>query len=372
MTLSPPRILIAGGGTGGHAVPALAIAEAILRREPRSEIRFLGTQRGVESRLVATAGFRFETISVIALRRRIHPDLIRFPLILLKGFMDSMRSILSFKPDAVVCTGGYASGPVGIAAIAAGRPLILHESNVLPGITVRTLSHGSRVVFLGTERASRLVGGRERVAVGSPLREAALKGDAKKRAPEDGPHSLLIIGGSQGSRAINLAVESALPELMKLNVRIVWQTGYLDIERVEEAAKAWRGRITVAPFIDDVSSAYLNANLAVTRAGAMTIAELNQFGLPSILIPLATSSENHQELNAREGERAGWAKMILQRNLDGRILTDTIAALIGEPARLKAMQERSRSLAVPDAADKIVDFLVERGILKVQQRVRAR
>ena len=364
-----PRLLIAGGGTGGHAVPALAIAEAVREVNGDSEILFIGTERGVESRIVPKAGFELEQISVISLSRTLNASLIRFPFVLAKGFIESMMIVRRFRPDLTLCTGGYVSGPVGLASALQGVPLVVHDSNVLPGITLRILSRAASLVLVGFEQARRKMGGRFQKVVGNPTRlvkrnvsvedARILFGLAPDRT------TLLVVGGSQGARSINHAVRDALPALTEAGIQVLWQTGRLDSESMAEAAEPYGRQVAVMPFIDEMTSAYRAADLAVTRAGAMTLTELNLYAIPGILVPLATSSENHQEVNARSMEREGWARMVLQRELDGAILQSTVLGLLEDPNGLSAMAKRSGERDAGDAAGRIVKELTDRKLLRL-------
>jgi UDP-N-acetylglucosamine--N-acetylmuramyl-(pentapeptide) pyrophosphoryl-undecaprenol N-acetylglucosamine transferase len=364
-----PRLLIAGGGTGGHAVPALAIAEAVREVNGDSEILFIGTERGVESRIVPKAGFELEQISVISLSRTLNASLIRFPFVLAKGFIESMMIVRRFRPDLTLCTGGYVSGPVGLASALQGVPLVVHDSNVLPGITLRILSRATSLVLVGFEQARRKMGGRFQKVVGNPTRlvkrnvsvedARILFGLAPDRT------TLLVVGGSQGARSINHAVRDALPALTEAGIQVLWQTGRLDSESMAEAAEPYGRQVAVMPFIDEMTSAYRAADLAVTRAGAMTLTELNLYAIPGILVPLATSSENHQEVNARSMEREGWARMVLQRELDGAILQSTVLGLLEDPNGLAAMAKRSGERDAGDAAGRIVKELTDRKLLRL-------
>ena len=362
------RLLFAGGGTGGHVVPALAVAEAVSRRYPDAEIRFVGTARGVEARLVPRSGYPLETIPVIGLRRQLHPDLLRFPWMLARGICRSVRIVAAHRPRVVICTGGYASGPIGLAARLFGVPLVLHEQNSFPGITVRVLSRAAAQVHLAFEGAARWTGGGERLVVGNPTRGGWARvdrGDARGRfgLQPDRP-TLVVVGGSQGARGINLALADALPALMEAGLQVLWQAGRLDFETASAAAAAWPDRVVVSAFIDDMAAAYSAADLALTRAGGMTLAELTRLGVPALLVPLPTAAENHQEYNARALVRAGAARMALQSDLDGPGLEAAVLGLMGDSEALKAMALRSLALAAPEAADRIVDGMERAGLLR--------
>ena len=366
--MADTRLLMAVTRTGGHTVPALAIAEVIRRRHPGVEIRFAGTAEGVESRLVPRSGFALDAIPVIGLSRSLHSDLLKFPLMLMKGMLRSISLVWSYRPDLVFCTGGYVSGPVGLSASVLGVPLVLHEQNDFPGITIRALSRLATQVFLAFEGARRRIGGRLRCVVGNPTRgDWAEVSRAEARSPfglAADRMTLMVVGGSQGARGINGAVESALPALIGQGFQVLWQTGRLDHAAASAAASRWPGRVVAIEFIDDMNAAYRAADLALTRAGAMTLAELTLMGVPAILVPLPTASEGHQEHNARAMERSGAGRLLLQSDLDGASLSRLVAAMAADSDKLEEMAEKSRGLAVPDAADRIVDELERVGLLK--------
>jgi UDP-N-acetylglucosamine--N-acetylmuramyl-(pentapeptide) pyrophosphoryl-undecaprenol N-acetylglucosamine transferase len=355
-----PRLLMAGGGSGGHAIPALAVAEVLKIRHPDSNVLFVGTSRGVESRVIPAAGFALRTIPVIGLKRALHPDLLRFPLVLLRGLVEALRTVLEFRPDLVMCTGGFVSGPVGFAAWLCGRPLLLHESNLLPGLTIRLLSRFADGVLFGLAGAERKTGGRFKLVVGNPVRSGVADLSSAEARTRFGMASdrqtLLVIGGSQGARSINLAIEAALADLVSAGWQVLWQTGKLDRERAERVS-ASLAEVTVAEFIDEMPAAYRSADLALTRSGAMTLTELRLNALPAILVPLATSAENHQEVNARAMEREGWARVILQRELNGPQLVAVVGSLTEDSERLMQMSEVSGSVRVGGAAERIVDVM---------------
>lgn len=369
--MRPPRFLIVGGGSGGHATPALAIAEALSARWPESRFLFLGTQRGAEARMVPSAGFELQSISVIGLKRQLHPDLVRFPFALALGCLEAVASASVFDPDLTVCTGGFVSGPAGIAASLVGCPMVLHDSNHLPGLTVRVLSHFAERTFLGQQVAKRKVGGRIRKPVGNPIRKPPMqvdKDEARRRLGlAEATATLLITGGSLGSRAINRGVEAALPALRKLHLQVLWQSGSIDEAWVAEVVASWEGRVKAVPFIDEMPLAYRAADLAVTRSGAITLTELSLYGVPAILIPLPTASEGHQEVNARAMERAGAARMLLQRDLDGPSLGKLVETLLGDRQTLEKMSQASRGQTTLDAAQRIVEDLAELVELRVRR-----
>ncbi len=364
----PTRVLVAGGGTGGHVFPALAIAEAIRRHDSGVEIRFSGTAGGLEARAVPQAGYLLEFIEVTGLKRGLHPDLFKFPLMLLRGILSSLILVIRFRPHVVICTGGYVSGPVGISAWIWGCPLVLQEQNSLPGITTRVLSRVSRQIFLAYEEAVPRVGGRERLIVGNPTRpglDRIGRAEARSRFGLDPERpTLFVMGGSQGAAGINLAVGDALEQLVAKDLQVLWQSGSLHYEQAISAAAAWQSRVRVEPFIQNISDAYSAADLVIARSGASSISELNLLGVPSILVPLPTSAENHQAFNARVQVDSGAAAMIPESRLSGERLANEVFDLIDDRERLKAMAANSLSLAKPDAAGRIRAAMEGAGLLQ--------
>ena len=361
------RVLMAGGGTGGHAFPAIAIADEIRRRSD-ADIRFVGTRRGVEMRAVPRAGYPIEVVPVIGLRRALSADLLRFPFILAAGLIQTFRAVRRFRPAVVVCTGGYVSGPAGVAAWMLSIPVVVQEQNSFPGLTTRLLSRIAAQVHVTFPASRRYLGGRGEVS-GNPTRveigsigqsEARLRMGLRPDLP-----TLLVFGGSQGAHAINLIVGQALPALLEgRRLQVLWQTGHLDFESASRLARPFGDFVTVLAFIDDMAAALGAADLAACRAGATTIADLARAGLPAVFIPLPTAAEDHQTKNARALVSAGAARMISQRDLDGRRLAHAVLELLNDPAGRSAMSERIRAFGVPDAAARIVDAIERAGLLR--------
>ena len=364
----PLRLLFAVTLTGGHVVPALGVAAAVRQRRPDATIRFVGVARGVESRLVPSAGYVLETLPVIGLKRRMHPDLLRFPWSLLKGVCSAFRILVAYGPHTVICTGGHVSGPVGVAARALGIPLVLHEQNDYPGLTVRLLSRAARQVYLAFEGARRRVGGREKRVVGNPIREGWRRVDrreARRRLGLDEDRvTLFVTGASQGSMGINRAVAEALTALTERGYQILWQTGRVGYHAATSAARPFAGRVVVREFIDDMAGAYSAADLALTRAGGITITEMTRLGVPALMVPLPIAAENHQEHNARAVVRAGAARMVRESELSAERLVREVSGMIDSSGLLSEMARRSRALAVPDAAARMVEGMAHCGLLR--------
>ena len=348
--------MIAGGGTGGHVYPGVAIARELLARSPEREVLFVGTSQGLESRLVPAEGFRLETIRATGLAgmgvaSRL-AGLARLPL----GLLDSHRILGRFRPSLVVGVGGYASGPVLAAAVARRAPTMIHEQNRWPGITNRILAplvDRVAVSFPGTAGGV----GRRGVVTGNPVRPAFRSIPPMRDG--SGTPRVLIFGGSRGARALNEAVMEALPLLAALGmpVELHHQTGPADLSRVQDAYRAsGYTASTVEAFIDPMADALAAADLVIARAGASTLAELAVAGRPSVLVPFPNATHDHQRHNAGAFADAGASVVIDQRELSGERLAAVIGELSGDPGRLRSMADGARTLAHPDAAERIADL----------------
>jgi UDP-N-acetylglucosamine--N-acetylmuramyl-(pentapeptide) pyrophosphoryl-undecaprenol N-acetylglucosamine transferase len=349
------KVIIAGGGTGGHVYPGIAIAREIRDRCPENAILFVGTARGLESRVVPREGFALATISAYGLKGMRGGALARGMLAVPRGLWDSLQILQRFKPDVVLGVGGYSSGPPVLMAAISGIPAMLQEQNAQPGATNRWLSLFVRCVATSFPECERFFG-RKAVLTGNPVR--ADFGQIPPRQ-EDDPLTLLVFGGSRGARAINAAVAEALSflpaELPRL--RFIHQTGERDCDQLREAYQKAGACAEVAPFFDDMPRQFAQAALVISRAGATTLAELAMAGMPAILIPFPRATDNHQQRNAESLERAGAAEMILQPALTGRLLAERIRHYLGHREQLAGMGVRSRQLSRPEAARRIVDLL---------------
>jgi UDP-N-acetylglucosamine--N-acetylmuramyl-(pentapeptide) pyrophosphoryl-undecaprenol N-acetylglucosamine transferase len=356
------RLLIAGGGTGGHLFPGIALADEVTRRGG-GEILFVGTGRGIETRAVPAAGYALATLEVSGLKRMgffgTVRGLLRLPLALAKSFAILRR----FRPDVVVGVGGYASGPMVLAAALLGYPTAIQEQNSVPGITNRILGRLVRAVFTSFDEAARYFPSRKIDRLGNPVRGpivAAL--EAVQAAPtSDGKLRVLVVGGSQGARAVNDLVVGAAPLLAKggVDFALVHQAGNADAERMQARYRelGLDARVEVRAFIDNMADAYGAADLVIARAGALTLAELAIVGKPAILIPLPTAADDHQSKNAAHFERAGAALVLDQRTSAASDLAAAVAALARDPDKRSTMGKAMRDLAQPRAAEAIVDRL---------------
>lgn len=352
---TPLKVIIAGGGTGGHLFPGIAIAEAFRRRSRATEILFVGTERGLEKRVLGPLGFRLRTLDVEGIKGRGLRNKLRAVSKLPGSLLAAWRIVRSFAPDLVVGVGGYSSGPAVLAAALLGIPTAVAEQNAVPGTTNRILGRFADRIFLSFRDDANVFAPRKSRITGNPIRSAFLAdGDAQERT--DGRFSVLVFGGSQGARAINAAVLAALDGLADIRdaLRIVHQTGEREREEVERAYRAKGFAAEVLPFIADMPAAFRAADLVICRAGATSIAELTASGKAAILIPFPFAVADHQTKNARVLAEAGAAEMVRESDLTGECLAGLIRRYRERPGARKEMEERARKLGNPDAADDIV------------------
>ncbi|HYQ81686.1 MAG TPA: undecaprenyldiphospho-muramoylpentapeptide beta-N-acetylglucosaminyltransferase, partial [Anaeromyxobacteraceae bacterium] len=293
------RLLVAGGGTGGHVFPGIALAEEVVTRHPQNDVVFVGTSRGLEAAVVPQAGFPFERIEVQGLKGKGLSAVLRGLLLLPRALWRSLLILRGWRPDVVVGVGGYASGPVVLAAWLLRIPTAVQEQNAVAGVTNRVLGPFVKAAFTAFPEAARHFARRKVFQLGNPIRRALLENYMRPRARHD-RLTVLIFGGSQGAHALNMRVVEALPHLADLrdSISITHQTGPRDREAVEKGYRACGFEPDVREFITDMSGAYAGADLVVCRAGATTLAELTVCKKPSILIPFPAAADNHQVLNA--------------------------------------------------------------------------
>jgi UDP-N-acetylglucosamine--N-acetylmuramyl-(pentapeptide) pyrophosphoryl-undecaprenol N-acetylglucosamine transferase len=354
------RVLIAAGGTGGHIYPGIAVAKEILRRDPRSEIRFVGTARGLETKLVPQAGFELLVIESAGLKSVGAIARARGLAILPKSFSAARRLLREFRPDVVIGAGGYVSGPVLLTAALMNLPTLVMESNALPGWTNRVLARFVDKAAVSFEASLRFFRGKG-VVTGNPVRREFFEIPARSR--DTSRFTVLVFGGSQGAHAINRALVAALPQLEPVRnvLRITHQTGEADFENVREAYlnAGWDEQADVRRYIDDMVASFAAADLVICRAGATTTAELIAAGKAAIMVPFPFAADDHQTRNAEALVAEGAAKMILQQDLSGERLAKEIVRLVNQPETVTRMQEASRKLARGDAAAAAVDLIQE-------------
>lgn len=352
------KVLFAAGGTGGHIFPAIAVANEVLRRNETSEVLFVGTARGLETRIVPEAGFQLSLINSVGLKNVGFVGKIKGLSVLPKSFIEARQIIRQFRPHVVVGAGGYVSGPVLLMAAIMGVPTLVMDSNALPGFTNRQLARFVDKAAL-TFEASLPYFGKKGVVTGNPVRKEFFEVPPKQRS--EVAH-LLIFGGSQGARAINNAMADALPHLAELKDRltITHQTGEADFEKIRELyGRSDYPMADVRPFIANMFEEFARADLVICRAGATTCAELAAAGKASIMIPLPTAADDHQRKNAEALEESGAAKMLLQADLNGEKLAELIRTTIGDAEKLSAMEAAAKAMGRADAAERTADLIEE-------------
>lgn len=349
--------VIAGGGTGGHLYPGIAIAEEILRRRPGARVVFAGRGLPLEKAIVERHGYTLLPVRSGGVVGKSIGRRLSGAFLALRGFFEAMRELEVLRPKAVVGVGGYASFPMVLAASARRIPTLVQEQNAVPGLANQLLGRLAAEIALTHDETRRYFGGRGHVT-GNPIRAGfapvmrAGRGEARR---------LLVFGGSQGARALNSAVLEALPHLLdeRQRLSIVHGTGPADEERVRRAYAESGFTAEVLPYITDIRSAYAEADLVIARSGASTCSELAACGRAAILVPLPAAAHDHQTRNAESVARAGAALLMAERDLSGPALADAIRRLLRDPERLERMEKAALALARPDAAARIVD-LVER------------
>jgi UDP-N-acetylglucosamine--N-acetylmuramyl-(pentapeptide) pyrophosphoryl-undecaprenol N-acetylglucosamine transferase len=349
------KVLIAAGGTGGHIYPGIAVAKEILKRDAASEITFVGTARGLENKIVPENGFKLSLINSAGLKNVGLIGKLKGLLILPKSFLEARAIIRTFKPDVVVGAGGYVSGPVLLMASLMRVPTLVMDSNALPGFTNRRLAPFVTKAALTFEAALPYFG-EKGIVTGNPVRKEFFEITPKQRGAKI---NLLIFGGSQGARMINNAMVEALKDLSHDRVNITHQTGESDYENIRELYNraGWGDAATVKPYISNMVDEFAKSDLIICRAGATSCAEIAAAGKAALLIPLPTAADDHQRKNAEALEKAGAAKMILQKNLSGKSLAEKIIDLINSPDKITAMETAAKKLARKDAAEVTVDII---------------
>ena len=350
------KILIAAGGTGGHIYPGIAVAKEALRRHDGAEILFVGTSRGLETKIVPQNGFQLALINSAGLKNVGFVGKLKGLSVLPKSFLEARKLLKEFQPDVVIGAGGYVSGPVLLTASLMGIPTLVMDSNALPGFTNRQLARFVDKAALTFEEALPFFG-KKGVVTGNPVRKEFFEVQPKTR---NGHFNVLIFGGSQGARAINNAMAEALRELGEFDgkLHITHQTGEADFEKLKGVySNSAFDDADVRPFISDMFREFEKADLVICRAGATTCAELAAAGKAAIMVPLPTAADDHQRKNAEAFETAGAAKMVLQKDLSGNALAEEIESLIEEPEKLNEMEAAARKLARADAAEATVDLI---------------
>ena len=357
-------VIFAGGGTGGHLFPAIAMANEFKKRYPNAQTVFVGTKRGLESNVVPRFGYRLCLISVTGIRRKLSLKLLFFPFKLTKSLFQSNSILRNVSPDIVVGTGGYVSWPLVFLACIKGIPTAIQEQNSYPGVSSRLLSLFVDKVFVAYPDSVRFFLKKSNLKViGNPVREDIFTGDKKEALKEfsldSKKRTLLVFGGSQGSKAINQAILDGLDILeSQKDLQVIWQTGKDDFPRIKDMTKQRKITLRIFPFIEDMKKAYAVSDLVVSRSGALTLAEILCCGKPSILIPYPFAAADHQRYNAEFLRKNGAALMILQKDLSAEKLANSVAELLNSPDKLEAMGKVALELAQPQATSMLVDEIV--------------
>jgi UDP-N-acetylglucosamine--N-acetylmuramyl-(pentapeptide) pyrophosphoryl-undecaprenol N-acetylglucosamine transferase len=353
------RVIVAGGGTGGHFFPGLAVAQAVMKKRPDAEVLFVGGKKGIEARLAPHYGFSFTALPVAGFAGLSAARRLKAVALVPVAFAMSLTVLLKFKPHAVAGVGGYASFPLCLAAAAGGVPVVLLEQNVFPGITNRLLSRAASLVCVAFPQSVRFFRGKARL-LGNPVR-AALASVGPEGPPAE-PFRLLVFGGSRGARPVNNAVIGALPALEAFpgGIEIVHQTGADDLQKVRDAYEKTGLPARVEPFLYDMEKEYAWCHAVLCRAGATTMAELAAAARPALIVPFPQAAAGHQLANARGLEELGGALCIEQEALTTQALTAALEQL-ADPAKRAAMARALKKVARPDAADRIADVLLIAG-----------
>ena len=347
------RVIIAGGGTGGHVFPAISIAEEILERNGGNEVMFVGTEHGIEKRILPENGYRVEFINSRGIVGKSFSQKAAAAISILGAMLSSLRILRDFRPDAVIGVGGYASGPTLLCASMSAIPTAVCEQNSVPGLANRILSRFVGRIFITFEESRERLPAEKTLLTGNPIRRDLARRAAERKPRRSAPRNVFVLGGSQGARKLNETVPRALAELA-VPVNVTHQTGEAHTEGVRETYRRLGIPAEVFGFTDDISRVYEKTDLVICRAGSGTLSEVTAFGIPSVLIPLASSTHDHQLKNARILESRAAAAVIEEKGLSVESLRAVIEKTL-EQSTLGRMAENSKRLARPHAAREIVN-----------------
>lgn len=365
MSQQPIRIVISGGGTGGHIFPAIAIADALRRQEPDAVVLFVGAKNKMEMDRVPKAGYEIKGLWISGIQRKLSWKNLLFPLKLMSSLLNARKILKSFQPDIVVGVGGYASGPTLRAAIQLGIPTLIQEQNSFPGITNRMLAKNAKRICVAYEHMDKWFQPEKTILTGNPLRNDAVQIAGKREQARaffelSTKKVVLVVGGSQGALGINLAIAAQLQLLVDQNIGLIWQTGvqYESIAKALVMKLQGSHLIKVTPFIDRMDLAYAATDLVVSRAGAMAISELAIVKKPVIFVPLPSAAEDHQTKNALRLVEAVAAQMVSNSQAKDTLVPE-IVKLLNSPEIADNMAANLSHFAQPDAAEKIVKVIKE-------------
>lgn len=362
------KVLLSGGGTGGHVYPAIAIANKIKEENPDAEIVFVGTEKGIESEIVPKYGYELRTVTVQGFKRKIDFDNVKRVFKLFKGLEQSRRIVKKFKPDVVIGTGGYVSGPVLFNASMGKVPAIIHEQNSFPGVTNKILAKMVTKVLTSFEDSHVRFPEETRnklVLTGNPVRKEILiskkSNSRRKLGIQEDKKMVLCYGGSGGSRKINDSMKVVIRNLVNEDVAFIYATGknFYDGFMSDISDLQLKPYQKVVPYLEDMASALAACDIVIGSAGAISLAEITALGKPSIIIPKAYTAENHQEYNAKSVESKGAGIAILEKNLTAETLNDTVFKLLGDKDLLIDMSNASKEIGKPEAIDIIYKEVME-------------
>ncbi len=361
------KVIIAAAGTGGHINPGIAIANKIKKEEPDSEIVFIGTNRGLENDLVPRAGYKLKTIQAYGFNRQISFDNLKKMYKTFCSIGEAKKIIEEFKPDVVIGTGGYICVPVGIAAKKKQIPIVLHESNAFPGVAIKMLSKKANTILLGFKDAKpRIPKAKNIVVAGTPTKVKHVEISSNKKTQllkemglKENLPIVLCFGGSQGAQSINESLVQIITKQKNKSYQIIWAAGPKQYDEVKEKLQKQKMDIEhlentkIVPYIYNMEEIMNVVDLVVCRSGAMTITEISNVGVPAIFIPFPFATENHQEYNAKVLEKAGAAKIILDKNLTAELLNGVIENMVKDKENLKQMGEKAREVSISNVEDRI-------------------
>lgn len=359
------KIAVSGGGTGGHIYPALALIREIQKKDNHVEFLYIGTEKGLESKLVPRENIPFKSIHITGFKRKFSFENVKTVLRFLKGVRDSKKMLKEFKPDVVIGTGGYVCGPVVYAAAKMGIPTIVHEQNSVPGLTNKFLSRYVDKIAICFEDARQFFPEQKVVLTGNPRASEVLGQDGIRGRLSSGLKlkvpTVLIFGGSRGAKPINEAVVKSLTELSGKPYQVLYVTGDVHFDEVQKEVELVGNpeNVIIKPFIHNMPEVLAGIDLTVSRAGATTLAELTSLGIPSILIPSPYVTDNHQEKNARALSEHGAARLLLEKDLTGPKLVEHIDQILGHEQKLADMKKAAKKLGIPDAAARLYSVMEE-------------
>ncbi|KPJ59998.1 MAG: hypothetical protein AMJ46_08650 [Latescibacteria bacterium DG_63] len=361
------RVLMAGGGTGGHLYPAIAVAQELRKKNKKTEIRFVGSRKRLEKEIVERYGFKLVAISARGMPRRPGLGFLSFLLCSLFSLFEALVLFLRWKPDVILGTGGYVSGPVILVGALLKVPAVIQEQNSIPGLTNRLLSAFAKEVHLTFAESRRYFRRKDHLRLtGNPVRKEISTCDVDSALRKFGldaeRKTILILGGTRGAHSLNLAMIGALNRLSeRKDLQFILQTGEQDYDWVRHSVAPFRRRVHVVPYFTSIGDAYCCSDLVVCRAGAMTVSEIAACGIPAVFVPYPHAVYGHQVQNARNLVDRGAAEMILDRELNADILAATITRLADDESKLKRMSVSARGFARFDTAEKIAKSLVKFG-----------